>query len=135
MKTNFNFKDAKIGDKVYHVVWGWTEIKDKNEKELQSGFGWFLFNGKKYNDDENPTIYPYNPFEQNQERVVEVSDDNLHFVQRRLILILPNNMAMCWVKEKHAIVWSYWREIQPPKLLTQEEKINLLWDKFGNDIC
>lgn len=134
MKTDFNFENAKVGDKVYHVIWGWTEITEKKEKEFATAFCYSLYSGKKFHDDLNPTYYPYNPFEQNQERVVEVSDDNLYFVQRTLILILPNNMAMCWSTKKHAVAWPYWREIEPQKELTQEEKINILWEKYGKEL-
>ncbi len=144
MKTNFNFKDAKVGDKVYHVAMGWVTVN------YNDGHGFEINECKMYNmdgredsKDENPTIYPYNPFEKNGERVVEVLSCYGSWI-KRVCIIEKNGGVVCWSTSTtleeakyatNATFWKEWREIEPEKELTQEEKINLLWGKFGKDIC
>lgn len=137
MKTDFNFENAKVGDKVYHVSWGWVEVTDNDGSafEIQDEY-WYNYNGKFIDSNENPTIYPYNPFDQNQERVVKVLDDNQGWIKRKLITELPMNKVVCWNENMTQVfLWSKWREIQPQKELTQEEKINILWEKYGKGFC
>jgi hypothetical protein len=76
---------------------------------------------------ENPTIYPYNPFE---ERMIEVETFG-GFVPRELIKILPDNSVLCWNDEekKHTTVHKEWLEIQSEKELTIDQKILILWKK------
>ena len=144
MKTEFNFKNAKEGDKVYHVSDGWTEITAINEKSfyIKGYYYSFRFNGKFLEEDQNPSVYPYNPFE-NQERVVEVLTSYGKWV-KRVLIIEKDGVALCWslaetleeAKNKsEATTWKQWREIQEPqKELTQEEKINILWEKYGKEL-
>ena len=52
---------------------------------------------------------------------------------RELIRILPNNSVLCWgeeLQEEAAFVWKEWREIEPKKELTIDEKIFILWKNF-----
>lgn len=134
MKTDFNFENAKVGDKVYHYRKGWTfltEVKS-NYISVDNDVNNFYPNGNLFPLDLNPTIYPYNPFENNQERVVEVLDSQQGWIKRELIKITTENKAICWDKHKVKVfLWSNWREIEPQKELTQEEKINILWEKYG----
>lgn len=147
MKTNFNFKDAKVGDKVYHVNKEWLPIKSTYEDCFIVDDYEYYFSGIMVNSDHLlPTIYPYNPFEQNQERVVEVSI-NSELWTKRVLIAVKSGVAVCWNNaetleeakdEIYTCDWKIWREIQPPNQLTQEEKINILWERFGefgNDIC
>jgi len=142
MKTNFNFKDAKEGDKVYHVAKGWIEIIALHPWSVETyDFKLYNLEGKEDEKDENPTIYPYNPFEQNQERVVEVLNSYGSWI-KRVCIAKKNKGVVCWNSAESldeaeysakAIFWTEWREIEPEKELTQEEKINLLWENFGKN--
>jgi len=144
MKTNFNFKDAKVGDKVYHVAMGWVTVSYNDGHNIGVNiFKTYNINGKENEKDENPTIYPFNPFEKNSERVVEVLYSYGSWI-KRVCIAEKNGGVLCWsasvtIEEAKyaasATFWKEWREIEPEKELTQEEKINLLWEKFGNDIC
>lgn len=140
---NFDFKNAKVGDKVYHVVKGWIEIISTYPLAVET-FDFKLYNleGKEGEKDENPTIYPYNPFEKNSDRVVEVLSSYGNWI-KRVCIAEKNDGVVCWNSAESlneakynttATFWKEWREIEPEKELTQEEKINLLWEKFGKDI-
>jgi hypothetical protein len=140
MKTYFNFKDANIGDKVYHVVNGWSTIVVKTQDYFIvecDGFKLsFSFNGKRNNWDKKTSIYPFNPFVQTEERMVEVCKDyNDNWENKVLIKELKNGEVLCWEDEykTDAYVWKEWREIQPKNELTTEEKINILWEKHNNN--
>ena len=144
MKTDFNFENAKVGDEVYHAVWGWTNISVKEKKyfEVFNCAEPFLMNGKRNLINVNPTIYPYNPFKQNQERVVEVFTTYGKWV-KRVLIAEKDGKAVCWVlaetleeakNKSEAQTWSEWREIQPKKELTFKEKVNLLWEKHEKEL-
>jgi len=139
---NFNFKNAKVGDKVYHVAMGWVTVSYNDGHNIGVNiFKTYNINGKEDEKDENPTIYPYNPFEKNGERVVEVLRTDGW--ARRVLIAKRLDGVVCWdnvesLDEAQNIIntsfWKEWREIEPEKEPTQEEKINLLWDKFGKDL-
>ena len=144
MKTKFNFKNYKEGDKVYHVLLGWCEITSICEQSffIKGCYYSFKFSGKFTDEDLNPTIYPYNPFEQNQERVVEVFTTYGKWV-KRVLIAEKDGKAVCWVlaetleeakNKSEAQTWSEWREIQPKKELTFKEKVNLLWEKHEKEL-
>jgi len=143
MKTNFNFKDAKAGDKVYHVAMGWVTVNYNDGHGIEiNECKMYNMDGREDSKDENPTIYPYNPFEKNSERVVEVFRPDGWV--RRVLIAEKLDGVLCWIgaesleeskPEIYTSFWKEWREIEPKKELTQEEKINLLWEKFGKDIC
>lgn len=119
MKKDFNFENAKLGNKVYHIVLGWVEVTDNDGCAFEvCDEHWFNYDGKEKYEDENPTIYPHNPFEQNKERVVETSNF-ISWKEKTNVITCPRG---------------YWREIQPQKKLTQKEKINILWDKYGKEL-
>ena len=127
MQKEFDFRNHQVGDKVYHVARGWVKIKKKYEDFFYVEEESIYYNGKFIDTDENPTIYPYNPFEG---RMIEVKKI-VGFVPRELIKILPNNSVLCWNSEekKYTTVHKEWREIQPEKELTIDEKILILWKK------
>jgi len=140
---NFNFKDAKVGDKVYHVSMGWVTVNYNDGHGIEiNECKMYNMDGREDSKDENPTIYPYNPFEKNSERVVEVLTSYGSWI-KRVCITEKNGGVLCWnISEtledvKYAAetsFWKEWREIEPEKELTQEEKINLLWEKFGKNI-
>lgn len=137
MKTEFNFKEYKVGGAVYHVTRGWTTIEsiEKDYFEVENDGCAFFLDGKINTIDSYPTIYPYNPFEKNEEREIEVSNGGENWVKRTLIKRLDNSTSvLCWNYERQAIVWDRWREIQPQKELTFEEKVNILWKKHENEL-
>ena len=127
MEKEFDFRNHQVGDKVYDIVDGWVTIEYKEEDLFFVKGQSFIYNGKLRQNDENPTIYPYNPFE---ERMVEVKTFG-GFVPRELLKILPNNSVLCWDSEekKYTTIHKEWREIQPKKELTVDEKILILWEK------
>ena len=127
MEKEFDFRNHQVGDKVYHIIDGWVTIQKKEKNCFYVKAQYFNYNGRFSNIDENPTIYPHNPFE---ERMVEVKTFG-GFVPRELIKILPNNSVLCWNSEekKHTTVHKEWREIQPEKELTIDQKILILWKK------
>jgi len=144
MKTNFNFKDTKVGDKVYHVAMGWVTVNYNDGHGIEiNECKMYNMDGREDSNDENPTIYPYNPFEKNGERVVEVLSSYGSWI-KRVCVAEKNGGVLCWSSAEDlneseysstATLWTEWRETEQPKELTQEEKINLLWKKFGKDIC
>jgi hypothetical protein len=137
MEKEFDFKNHQVGDKVYHIVHGWVKIEKKVGDFFYVKAQSYNYDGKYREDNENPTIYPHNPFEQTEERMVEVySDDGECWEKRILIKEIKNSKVLCWAKgedKTDAYVWDKWREIQPKKELTTEEKINILWEKHNND--
>jgi hypothetical protein len=142
MKTNFNFKDTKVGDKVYHIAMGWVTVNYNDGHGIEvNECKMYNMDGREDSKDENPTIYPYNPFEKNIERVVEVFDCGKWV--KRVFITEKSGGVVCWNAAEdfenskevtRTTFWETWREIEPEKELTQEEKINLLWEKFGKDI-
>lgn len=127
MEKEFDFRNHQVGDKVYHIVNGWVKIKKKYEDFFYVEEESIYYNGKFIDTDENPTIYPYNPFE---ERMINVKKI-VGFVPRELIKILPDNSVLCWESEekKYTAIYKEWREIQPEKELTIDQKILILWKK------
>lgn len=132
MTKEFDFRNHQVGDKVYHITRGWVKIEHKEENRFSIKVEAYSFNGKIRQSDENPTIYPYNPFEGNGERVIEVySGFNRNWVKKDLIKELDNSKALCWNRDKlAATVWDKWREIEPKKELTTEQMVLILWKKF-----
>jgi hypothetical protein len=129
MEKEFDFRNHQVGDKVYHIIDGWVTIQKKEQNCFYVKSQYFNYNGKFSNIDENPTIYPDNPF---GGKMIEVKIVN-EFVPRELIRILPNNSVLCWGEElqkEAAFVWKEWREIEPKKELTIDEKIFILWKNF-----
>jgi len=61
-----DFRKARIGDKVFHIMYGWGEISelnsntfgvvftDKNNKRITS---WFFYNGKSDSNYINPSVF------------------------------------------------------------------------------
>jgi hypothetical protein len=135
MEKEFDFKNHQVGDKVYHIVHGWVKIEKKVGDFFYVKAQSYNYDGKYREDNENPTIYPHNPFEQTEERMVEVYNYHWKSWEKRvLIKKLKNGEALCWnTGNRNAYVWDKWREIQPKKELTTEEKINILWEKHNND--
>jgi hypothetical protein len=135
MEKEFDFSNHQVGDKVYHVVRGWAVIEQKEQNFFSVKGEAVYYNGKLRELHENPTIYPFNPFEQTEERMVEVylEVDNI-WIEKTLIKELKNGEALCWIQNKlSAHVWKKWREIQPKKELTTKEKIDILWEKHNNN--
>lgn len=128
MEKEFDFRNHQVGDKVYHVTRGWVKIEHKEEGLFFVEGKSYCYNGKFVTIDENPTIYPYNPFEG---RMIEVKTFG-GFVPRELIKILQDNSVLCWNSEdkKHTTVHKEWREIETKKELTIDEKIFILWKNF-----
>ncbi len=137
MEKEFDFKNHQVGDKVYHIFYGWVKIEYKEQNCFYVNAQLFYYDGKSRIIDENPTIYPHNPFEQTDERIVEVYDETIGNIWRERVLVkeLENGEALCWEDEykSDAYAWKEWREIQPKKELTTEEKINILWEKHNNN--
>jgi hypothetical protein len=137
MEKEFDFRNHQVGENVYHIVYGWVNIEYKEQNCFYVNAQLFYYDGKSRISDENPTIYPFNPFEQTEERMVEVySDDGECWEKRILIKEIKNSKVLCWAKGEDktgAFFWDKWREIQPKKELTTEEKINILWEKHNND--
>ena len=133
METEFDFRNHKVGDNVYHIIHGWVTIEYKEQNSFYVKTQSFNYGGKFRGNDKNPTIYPLNPFEQTEERMVEVylETDNI-WQEKILIKELKNGKVLCWLDacKAAAYVWNKWREIQPKKELTTEEKIDVLWKKF-----
>ena len=136
MKTEFDFKNYQVGDKVYHIVHGWVKIEYKERNCFFVKTQSFNYDGKFRESEENPTIYPFNPFKQTGERTVEVyNDNNDNWEKKVLIKELKSGEVLCWLDayKAAAYVWNKWREIQQKKELTTEEKINILWEKHNNN--
>jgi hypothetical protein len=133
MKTEFDFKNHQVGDKVYHIFEGWGTVQYKEQNSFYVEAQSFYYDGKSRISDENPTIYPFNPFE---ERMIEVFNDHGDFWEKRILIKeIKNGEALCWEDEDKtdASFWDKWREIQPKKELTTEEKIEILWEKHNNN--
>lgn len=128
MEKEFDFRNHQVGDKVYHITRGWVKIEHKEKGLFFVDRKSYYYNGKFVTIDENPTIYPYNPFEG---RIIEVNTGFHKFEPRELIKVLTNDKVLCWDQEKEAAyVFNKWREIEPKKELTTEEKVLILWKKF-----
>lgn len=54
------FRNYKRGDKVWHITKGWVEIDsiDSTQHPINTRFDNFTVDGKAYEDDLYPTIYP-----------------------------------------------------------------------------
>ena len=135
MKKEFDFRNHQVGDKVYHIIHGWAKIEHKEQNCFHVKATSFYYDGKSRENYENPTIYPFNPFEQTEERTVEVYNNHWKSWEKRvLIKKLKNGKVLCWNTDNIAAhVWDKWREIQPKKELTTEEKIDILWEKHNNN--
>jgi hypothetical protein len=79
-----------------------------------------------------PTLFLTNPFEKNQERVIEVKCGN-QWIKRVLIKVVDGE-AICWNNSKSieeseiskgASNWSTWRELQPEQPTAQPKEIKL----------
>jgi hypothetical protein len=128
MEKEFDFRNHQVGDKVYDIIDGWVKIEHKEQYCFFVKAQSVNYNGKFRESDENPTIYPHNPF---HGRMIEVKKIG-GFVPRELLKILPNNSVLCWNVEeekKYTTVHKEWREIQPEKELTLDQKILILWKK------
>lgn len=140
MKTEFNFKEYKVGSAVYHVTRGWTKIEsiEKDYFEVVNDGCPFFLDGRINTTDSYPTIYPYNPFEENEEREVEVMLIDIETGkvkwEKRTSIYFNNNVAVCLNDKGDPFIFYEWREIQPQRELSQEEKINILWKKHETEL-
>ena len=134
-----NFEKLKVGDKVFSTRQGWGEITStghtinypilvKFEKHSHS----FTKDGKYESDNIYPELYLSNPFEQFQERVMEVSE-NRDVWSKRVVFMEKNGKYLAWDKAKtletsknstDVSAWTYAREIEKQKVtleLTYEQ--------------
>jgi len=56
-------KDKKVGDWVYHIIYGWFKLSATRSDGLIANDVLYMVDGKKSTLDINPIIYTLNPFD------------------------------------------------------------------------
>jgi hypothetical protein len=146
MKTDIVFDNLVVGQKLYSLHWGEVKLTSLNGKEnsyypivcnITDVNGvvddvTFAEDGKFSVNHPNPDLFLTNPFEKNQERVIEVTHSGEYW-HKRVLIAIKNNLAICWnavetiedsKKAKYASSWKLWRELQPEQP-TQPKEITL----------
>jgi hypothetical protein len=93
-----DFTNAKAGDKVYHIIVGWTEIKEilpvNNAYRITTNITTFTIDGKVYDSDLNSMLYWHNPF----------THPDLAYTRP---IELPKKGQVIAVREKEGDEWGY----------------------------
>jgi hypothetical protein len=146
-QVNSDFRNAKVGDKVYHVNGNILEIvkinRNRTECEIVVDEGeYYEQNGKYYDSDVNATIFTHpikiihaddEPF---VERVMEVSNNGSTW-SKRVVFMKKDGYYMAWFMaetieaaqtEFDTSLWKYAREVQPvnPRITEIESQIQRL---------
>lgn len=59
MKKDFDFKNTKVGEKVYHVTMGWVTVNYNDRRDVEiNECKMYNMDDREDSKDENPTIYP-----------------------------------------------------------------------------
>jgi len=146
MKTDIVFENLVVGQKLYSLHWGEVKLNvlRSNESEYYpircevtnvNGDVYeesFSIDGRYSITHTNPDLFLTNPFEKNQERVIEVKD-GIYWVKRVLIKVVDGK-AVCWegaetIEEAKNAIATFghhvWRELQPEQPTAQPKEITL----------
>jgi hypothetical protein len=134
-----DLSNVKVGDTIWTIKEGIVEIIKIDADEhypIRTNTGSYTLCGKRFNNDKHPSAFLSNPFENVgfQERWLMVSNDEKSWNRRKVFMQKNgNHIAWCSVetdeevsKETDTTTWKYAKEIEEPKELTLEERIERL---------
>ena len=140
MKTDIVFENLVVGQKLYSIRYGdctFSGIGGGTYPMLVEfdciGTKTYAKDGFISITDENPDLFLTNPFEKNQERVIEVGGVKGVW-HRRVCFKIVNDLAICWMNaqtieeaknEFYTECWQSWRELQPEQPTAQPKEITL----------
>jgi len=134
-KYLIDFDTLKVGDKVWTIQEGNTEIKHLDGDSVYpirtTNNGLYKKDGCYQTNDKSPSLFKSNPFESISEypKLMEVSSyEDFSFSAKRVVILKENNLYIAWThaetleEAKNSIAtgtWKYAREIQPEKKKTR----------------
>lgn len=134
-----DLSNVKVGDTIWTIHNGFTEVKEIRLSDIYSiktKIYSYTFDGKNQKLDKHPSAFTKNPFENVgfQERWLMVSNDKLKW-RRRRVFMRKNKIFFAWDRaetneeadeEMIIVKWSHVMELEEPKELTLEERIERL---------
>ena len=131
-----DLSNVKVGDTIWTIQDGYEEVTAVGDYNIETQNYFYNFDGKYQEGDKHPSAFLSNPFENVgfQERWMMVSNDQIVWHKRK-VLIQKNGKFIAWTNadtdEKvlnvaSATDWKYAKEIEEPKELTLEERIERL---------
>lgn len=142
-----DLKNLKVGDKVWTIQDGWTEVKaivdHANLIETKAG-SFYYRNGNNICTDKHPSLFLTNPFEENKGYWAMVSDEPINENnkgEKRFVFLWKNSRFLAWTnadteekvnKEIEVNFWKYAVKIEEPKEV--ELTIEQIAEKFNVDV-
>jgi len=134
MKNLIEFSKLKLGQKVWTIQDGYCQISSfKNDDvyyPIVAGYHSYSSDGKRCFKDEAPSLFLSNPFEDDDERLVEVRQAESDKWVKRVFIAKNRGRFICFsnsetiensVNSMNLSFWNYMREIQPNLELTLKE--------------
>ena len=146
LKEISDLRNCKVGDKVWTVQNGWTEVVEidlTDKYPIDNDNNTYSLDGLYVENEHTPSCFTQNPYEYilkkfgNQERIVEVEIGGCWFL-RKLINVMPNGYAAVYgakganqfcdsIEKTNEIgVYGIWREFTIIPTFTKEEICKVL---------
>ncbi len=128
---------AQFGEVIFQYA---TISEETIEVEWNGEYLHYFLDGRVNKGDKQPLLYLKSPFE-SQERVILVRDSEDEKWQKRVLIKIALNKAVCWQssdtiegskKEICTSYWNFWKELEPQESIP-EYTMEEIAVKLGHD--